>query len=288
MCYSAIVKQQLKELSESFHATIDEAYFESLNEVTTAQPKKVAALVTRIFPKSHGIGIVTHHKGSSIATKHAKQGFQGRLLVPMRYGIFPPPQLSHDRTFEAVFNARKDNLTSPFWKESFGHHHGLMVIESFFEWVAVKDLLKANVVSLTEVKAEFSKQMEERRARVLAKGKAFKPTPTELKDPHLRQIMIEFHPQDGQDLVVPLLCNERIVVPEFPNFYDIGCAMITDDPPEEVRLAGHGRCPLILPADQSETIERWLNPKGQSHEELLELLTTRRRVSFQHRLPLVA
>ncbi|TDJ05517.1 MAG: hypothetical protein E2O68_06330 [Deltaproteobacteria bacterium] len=54
-------------------------------------------------------------------------------------------------------------------------------------------------------------------------------------------------------------------------------AIITDDPPEEVRAAGHDRCPLFL---GQEMIDAWLCPEGKSQKELLELLTHQEPVKY--------
>jgi putative SOS response-associated peptidase YedK len=160
-------------------------------------------------------------------------------------------------------------------------HHGFVVLEAFYEWVAVKDLLRAGVVTLQEVKAEFEKQAEERKSRILAAGKKYKPTPTELKDPRLRQIVIEFKPDDGRHLLVPTIFSFSEEGEGFDGGRDVGFAIITDVPTPEIENAGHDRCPVIL--DQHE-IEQWLNPKSMAAEDFLELLQNRKKPMFEHRL----
>jgi putative SOS response-associated peptidase YedK len=56
-------------------------------------------------------------------------------------------------------------------------------------------------------------------------------------------------------------------------------ALVTDDPPPEVKAAGHDRCPISLaPA----AVGRWLTPSGRSQEELQQLLDERERPYYGH------
>lgn len=58
-------------------------------------------------------------------------------------------------------------------------------------------------------------------------------------------------------------------------------AMITDDPPPEVAAAGHDRCPIFL---QENAIETWLRPKENSAEILLSLLEKKEKAFYLHSL----
>lgn len=58
-------------------------------------------------------------------------------------------------------------------------------------------------------------------------------------------------------------------------------AMVTDDPPPEVAAAGHDRCPVFL---ESNLIDRWLQPAGQSLEELDALLSHKEQPFYSHAL----
>jgi putative SOS response-associated peptidase YedK len=73
----------------------------------------------RIFPMVHA-GVIVRRDG-------------GNVLTPMRYFCRPAgkPAL-YDRKFPGLYNARRDNLEK-FWGEQFGHHHAIMVVESFYE-----------------------------------------------------------------------------------------------------------------------------------------------------------
>lgn len=56
-------------------------------------------------------------------------------------------------------------------------------------------------------------------------------------------------------------------------------SMVTDEPPEEVCAAGHDRCPVFLQHDQ---VDRWLKPKGQTLQQLDELLDHKERPYYSH------
>jgi len=58
-------------------------------------------------------------------------------------------------------------------------------------------------------------------------------------------------------------------------------AMVTDEPPQEVSAAGHDRCPIFLRAD---LIDSWLSPQEKSKEELLTLLDKKEKTFYLHDL----
>jgi putative SOS response-associated peptidase YedK len=73
----------------------------------------------RIFPLLYA-GVVIRQDGDNV-------------LTPMRYLCRPAGKPSfYDKKFPGLYNARRDNLEK-FWNEQFGHHHALMVAESFYE-----------------------------------------------------------------------------------------------------------------------------------------------------------
>jgi len=73
----------------------------------------------RIFPQVF-TGVVIRQDGDNI-------------LTPMRYFCRPAGKPSfYDKKFPGLYNARRDNLEK-FWNEQFGHHHAVMVAESFYE-----------------------------------------------------------------------------------------------------------------------------------------------------------
>lgn len=62
-----------------------------------------------------------------------------RVVLPMRYLCRPQGKpASYDRRFPGTYNARRDSLGS-YWKDLFGHHHAVMVVETFYENVEGPD-----------------------------------------------------------------------------------------------------------------------------------------------------
>lgn len=57
-------------------------------------------------------------------------------------------------------------------------------------------------------------------------------------------------------------------------------AAITDEPPPEVSAAGHDRCPIFL---AEENFDLWLDPKNMTQEELVILLSSVVPTYFEHK-----
>ena len=96
-------------------------------------------------------------------------------------------------------NARRDNLEK-FWNEQFGHHHAVMVVESFYENV----------------------QLHVKERRELAAGE------TE------QNIVLEFTPNPPQPMLIACLWSHW-TDPHEPDL--CGFAAITDEPPPDVAAA---------------------------------------------------
>jgi putative SOS response-associated peptidase YedK len=56
-------------------------------------------------------------------------------------------------------------------------------------------------------------------------------------------------------------------------------AAVTDEPPPEIKAAGHDRCIINL---RQENVEAWLTPQGRSDEELQKLLSDRQTPYYEH------
>lgn len=265
MCYSALVLRDIEHLGRRFGATPVREQIDDYVRASQADPKRFPALAERIFPGSYA-PVLFEQKGK-------------RVIEVMRYGSYPAIEVKAPSKYSS-FNARRDNLHSPFWSNAFMRHHGFIVLEGFFEWVAVKDLLKAGVVTRKDVEAEFHRQAEERKAKILAQGKKYKPTPTEIKDAALRQIIIQFQPRErGTELLVPVIFSEK----KLPDGrLDKGFAIVTDEPLPDVQAAGHDRSPVILP---EAAIDGWLRPEQASAEAMDRILAGAELPHFDHRLP---
>ncbi|WP_457447118.1 SOS response-associated peptidase family protein [Roseateles sp. P5_E4] len=184
----------------------------------------------RIFPKSYVPVMVMQ---------------DGQLVIkPMRYQCRPARAPAfYDEKFPGTFNARRDSLRE-FWRGEFGHTHGLVVAQSFYEWVPT-------------YKAE---------------GRAMLPGEEE------STTEIVFTPTNGQDMLIACLVShwEREGEEPLDSF-----AFITDDPPQEVFDAGHDRCVVPL---RPENVMAWLTPEGSSLDALDQLLEERERPYYEHQL----
>jgi putative SOS response-associated peptidase YedK len=56
-------------------------------------------------------------------------------------------------------------------------------------------------------------------------------------------------------------------------------AAVTDDPPPEIKAAGHDRCIINL---REENVAAWLTPQGRSDQELQALLSDRQTPYYEH------
>jgi putative SOS response-associated peptidase YedK len=264
MCYSAMVKRDIKALQKKFGPIAlrsDEAQW--YEEMHKKNPKVFPEVAERIFVGRFA-PIVFHND-------------QGQLCCElMRYSAFPPNDIPEPSRY-STYNARRDNLKSSFWKSCYGKGHGVVLLSGFFEWVAVKDLLYAGHVTLAEVIAEFEKQAFERKSRLQASGKPWAPTKTELTDPRFRKTIIAFSPEAHEDLVAPVIFNSG----EIEGVAVKGFAIVTDEPPPEVSAAGHDRCPALL---SDAAWPQWLEPKGKTPKELDKLLGAQTKPRFVHAL----
>jgi putative SOS response-associated peptidase YedK len=182
----------------------------------------------RIFPMVYA-GVVIERDGQ-------------RLLTPMRYFCRPAGKpASYDKQFPGLYNARRDNLEK-FWSAQFGHHHAIMIVESFYENVQ-------------------RHAMEHRELR-------------EGEEPS--NVVLQFTPEPAQAMLVACLWSHWSA----RNEPDVrGFAAITDDPPADVAAAGHDRCIVNL---KLEHLDAWLTPEGRSMVELQAILSDRTIPALQH------
>jgi putative SOS response-associated peptidase YedK len=199
----------------------------------------------------------------------------------MRYSAFLPAHISPEARL-TTYNARRDNLTSAFWQGAFGAGHGLILIDRFYEWVLVHDLLRSGGCKPEDVQSYFEKQTQLRQEKLLAQGKRPTLTTAEKKPLEERKIIVTFAPRNPAGFVVPVIFN-RGKLHTSSRLYDAGgFAIVTDEPPEEVLAAGHDRCPVPL---ESSVSLKWLHPKGKTPRELKQLLGEREAEHFRVGLP---
>ena len=182
----------------------------------------------RIFPMVYA-GVIIKQDGQNV-------------LTPMRYFCRPAGKPAfYDKKFPGLYNARRDNLEK-FWGEQFGHHHALMVVESFFENVQL------HAMEHRELKAGEEAQ----------------------------NVVLQFTPEPAEPLLVACLWSHW-TDPKEPDVR--GFAAITDEPPADVVAAGHDRCIVNL---KPEHVEAWLAPEGRSTEALQAILSDRAIPVIQH------
>ncbi|MES2744369.1 MAG: SOS response-associated peptidase family protein [Bdellovibrionota bacterium] len=264
MCFSALIKRDMKAAGidmDSHWIREDLQLFERRSE---SDPKKFPAMKERIFQGTYAP--VFHYD------KKSKLG-----VSPMRYGVYQPEFIKDPRLAKA-FNARRDNLQAPYWSEAFQSHHGFVLLDSFFEWVGVGDLVSAGRVEIKDIKSQFEKESKERKLRILATGKKYALTPTEKKDALERKIIIQFHPEDDEALFVPVLFTERVLE---DGYIDRGFAIVTDDPQHEVLAAGHDRSPSFI---TREAVMDWIDLNGKRFGDFQNLLDQKPKKFFEHHL----
>jgi putative SOS response-associated peptidase YedK len=182
----------------------------------------------RIFPMVYA-GVIVKHEGRN-------------LLTPMRYFCRPAGKPAfYDKQFPGLYNARRDNLEK-FWSEQFGHHHAVMVVESFYENVQLH-------------------AMEHRPLR-------------DAEEP--KNVVLQFTPEPAQTMLIACLWSRWSDPKEA---YLRGFAAITDEPPADIAAAGHDRCIINL---KPEHLEAWLTPENRTAGELQDILSDRAVPVFQH------
>jgi putative SOS response-associated peptidase YedK len=98
------------------------------------------------------------------------------------------------------------------------------------------------------------------------------------EDGKLYNVVLEFEPADGQDMLVACLWSHW-TGPDGEEL--LSFAAITDEPPPEVAAAGHDRC--IVPIKPGN-VDAWLNPQGRPLVDLYAILEDRHRPFFEHRM----
>lgn len=264
MCFSALIKRDMKYFESEFGATWVRESIERFETRSANDPKRFSPLKDRIF------------QGSYAPVLHLD--YSGNLgISPMRYGTYEPSFITNPK-LKRAFNARRDNLESPYWTNAYRIHHGFVVLNGFYEWVPVKKLITAGVVSMPQVKAQFEKEIADRKERVLAQGKKYALTKTEKIEPIFRDITIQFKPSDHSDLFVPVIFTERILE---DGMVDQGFAIVTDDPQHEVLTTGHDRSPCFV---VKSALQEWIDTQPRIYGDFPQILDRKPSKYFEHQL----
>jgi putative SOS response-associated peptidase YedK len=92
-------------------------------------------------------------------------------------------------------------------------------------------------------------------------------------------VVLEFNPQPPREMLVACLWNRSPVGADGDELFSF--AAITDEPPPEVRAAGHDRC--IVPI-RRENVDAWLSPDPGNLAALHAILDDRERPYYEHRM----
>lgn len=93
-----------------------------------------------------------------------------------------------------------------------------------------------------------------------------------------QKAILEFKPRPRQDMLLACLWS-KWSQPGEPDL--LSFAAITDEPPDEIALAGHDRCVIPIKA---ENLDAWLNPRSCSLAQLYAMLDDRERPYYENRL----
>jgi putative SOS response-associated peptidase YedK len=91
-----------------------------------------------------------------------------------------------------------------------------------------------------------------------------------------RNVVLHFIPKPANQMLVACLYSEWTDPKEGRL---LSFAAVTDDPPEEIRAAGHDRCIINL---RPENVAAWLTPEGRSDDELQAILSDRQQPYYEH------
>jgi putative SOS response-associated peptidase YedK len=199
-------------------------------KLTTLRSEQIQPSDSQIFPKWYAPVVVNEG---------------GRLLIrPMRYLCrLPGKPANYDERFKGTYNARRDNLNG-FWSGVYGRHHGIMVIDSFYE----------NVPRHLYEKRELAAGEDE------------------------ENMILHFNPQPPNPMVIACVWSHWTGA-EGPDLYSF--AAVTDDPPPEILATGHTRCPISLKEDN---VREWLSPSQVSKPRLEEILSDHVELYYEHRI----
>lgn len=92
-----------------------------------------------------------------------------------------------------------------------------------------------------------------------------------------KNVVLQFEPQPPKEVIVACL-YARWSGPDAADL--LSFAAITDEPPAEVAAAGHDRCVINL---KTEHADAWLSPQGRTMEQLQTILGDVERPLYEHR-----
>jgi putative SOS response-associated peptidase YedK len=167
-----------------------------------------------------------------------------RVVLPMRYQCRPCGKPAfYDTEYPGTYNARRDSLDK-FWRGQFGVSHGILLVDTFYENVKRHDM----------------------EHRELA------------PDEKPENVVLQFKPNPPVLMYIACLWSHwtKNGEPELLSF-----AAITDEPPPEVREAGHDRMIMRI---KPEHVDAWLNPDPQNLKAMHDIFDDRAPAYYEHLL----
>ena len=114
---------------------------------------------------------------------------------------------------------------------------------------------------------------------------------TEFGHTHALMVVDSFYEnveREGQNVVLHFMPKPRfqmLVACLYAQWTDpkegrlLSFAAVTDEPPAEIKAAGHDRCIINL---REENLEAWLTPRGRTDDELQAILSDRQTPYYEH------
>jgi putative SOS response-associated peptidase YedK len=266
MCFSVAIDKDIKKLAKKFNASVKEQDYHNLQKLFTQQAEMEQTRFENLLGLSHSKKRPTVFRKPESDNRVFPGYFASvividdgkRVFKPMRYRVRPQGSKEEIPDKFGVYNARIDSLeTKKTWQPLFMRKHGLVPFTNFYEWVA--DPIEKNDLGLFNF-------LDEAEKKDLG------------ENPNAKRKLISFSPEGRDIMWSPCLWDEWTSENGEISFKSF--AIITDDPPPEVEIMGHDRCPIFL---KQEYISEWLNPSSSNADEIFEILNQKENVKFSYR-----
>ena len=241
MCFSIAVDKNIKKLSKLFDATLSASETENMQKLLKVQSE----MEQTEFEKALGL-------------KHSKKR-PAPFKLPTDDGrVFP-------NYFTEVILGNEDKRFLAPMRYRVRPHNSAEEIPTKF------NVFNARIDSLETAKTWKPLFMHNHGLVPFVKFYEWVPGPDG------KPKLITFLPNEREIMWAPCLWDEWISKDGKIHFKSF--AIITDDPPEEVQIMGHDRCPIFL---KEELIDEWLNPSFSNKMQMYEILKQREPVKFNY------
>jgi putative SOS response-associated peptidase YedK len=316
MCYSAMVEQDLRQLSLRLKARIDYALVESLfRRRAEGEPLSIPRAVERALAEGDGESAARLREAAARHREARVKEAEEELLAQRRRQAEAERKLAARPTKNAEKERDSAGRRIERLKETLARLSSDKLDESDarffpFEWVPVVvseggermvRLMRYHLRPAREdeefdrkfsgcynarrdnLEGNFWRPIFGRRHGLIVLRKFFENVPEHLfrREPLApgakpRNVVLSFRPRGVANLLVPVIWDEWSR-PGKPPLSSF--AIITDDPPPEILAAGHSRCPIFLKDGHADA---WLNPEGRAREELYRILRDRETPFYEH------